>query len=37
MQHLDSERLAAFDETPPTADELAHFAQCADCRAERSA
>ena len=37
MQHLDSERLAAFDDTPPTADELAHFAQCAECRAERSA
>jgi hypothetical protein len=37
MQHLDSERLAAFDDTPPAADELAHLAQCADCRAERLA
>lgn len=35
--HLDLERIAAFDDEPFTADELAHLAACAACRAERDA
>ncbi len=35
--HLALERLAAFDDAPFTADEAAHLAQCAECRAERDA
>ncbi len=35
MQHLDSERLAAFDHEPFTAEELAHLAVCVSCRTER--
>lgn len=37
MQHLEPGRLAAFDHDPFTDDELAHFASCAACRAEREA
>ena len=37
MQHLDTERIAAFDHEPPTSDELAHLSVCAICRAERDA
>lgn len=37
MQHLDSERIAAFDHDAPTAGELAHLEACATCRAERAA
>lgn len=37
MQHLDTERIAAFDHEPPTPEELAHLAACAVCRAERDA
>ena len=37
MQHLDPERLAAFDHDAPSAGELAHLASCAFCRAERDA
>lgn len=37
MQHLDTERIAAFDHEPPTSDELAHLSACAICRAEREA
>jgi hypothetical protein len=35
--HLSPERLAAFDETPLTADELAHLSVCVSCRAEHDA
>ncbi|WP_396216452.1 hypothetical protein [Gemmatimonas sp.] len=35
--HLDLERLAAFDALPFNAEELAHLASCAACRAERDA
>jgi len=35
--HLDPERLAAYDALPFSADELAHLASCAACRAERDA
>lgn len=35
--HIPLERLAAFDETPFTADEAAHLALCAECRCERDA
>lgn len=35
MQHLEAERLAAFDHDEPTLDELSHLAACALCRAER--
>lgn len=35
--HLAPERLAAFDEMPFTADEAAHLAACAACRAEHDA
>ena len=37
MQHLDPERLAAFDHDAPSAGELAHLASCASCRGERDA
>lgn len=37
MQHLDPERLAALDDDPPNAPELAHLAACAECRSERDA
>jgi len=37
MQHLDPERLAAFDHDAPSAGELAHLASCALCRGERDA
>jgi hypothetical protein len=37
MRHPDSERLAALDQEPATAEELAHLAACAVCRAERDA
>lgn len=37
MQHLDTERIAAFDHDAPTAGELAHLAACKVCRAERTA
>jgi exonuclease VII large subunit len=37
MQHLEPERMAAFDHDAPGADELAHLAACLDCRAERLA
>jgi hypothetical protein len=37
MPHLDPERLSALHEDPPTIDERAHLAECADCRAERDA
>lgn len=37
MQHLETERLAAFDHEAPSADELAHLATCATCRTERNA
>ena len=37
MQHLDSERLAAFDHDSFTPDERAHLAGCAACRSEASA
>lgn len=36
-QHLNDERLAAFDEDDSTTEELAHLAVCARCRAERQA
>ncbi|WP_396222987.1 hypothetical protein [Gemmatimonas sp.] len=35
--HLAGERLAAFDETPLLAGELAHLAACAECRTEYEA
>ena len=35
--HLLPERLAAFDESPFSADELAHLAACASCRGEYEA
>ncbi len=37
MQHLDTERIAAFDHEPPTSEELTHLGACAVCRAERDA
>lgn len=37
MQHLDTERIAAFDHDAPTAGELAHLDACATCRKERAA
>ena len=37
VAHIPIERLAAFDDAPFTADEVAHLAQCAECRAERDA
>ncbi|MBC8086389.1 MAG: hypothetical protein H7Z40_03930 [Phycisphaerae bacterium] len=37
MQHLESERIAAFDHDAPTPGELAHLEACATCRAERVA
>lgn len=37
MQHLETERLAAFDHEAPSLDELAHLAACATCRTERNA
>jgi hypothetical protein len=37
MQHLDIERIAAFDHEAPSLDELAHLAACRFCRAERTA
>jgi hypothetical protein len=36
-RHIEAERLAAFDQESPTADELAHLAHCAVCRRERQA
>lgn len=35
--HLTAERLAAFDDEPFSADELAHLSACATCRAEHEA
>ncbi len=35
--HIDPERLAAFDQEPPTPDEVAHLAGCALCRREQRA
>jgi len=37
MQHLEAERIAAFDHEAPTAGELAHLEACATCRTERAA
>ncbi|MEO7361418.1 MAG: hypothetical protein ABI120_13885 [Gemmatimonadaceae bacterium] len=37
MQHLETERLAAFDHDAPSVDELAHLDACATCRTERHA
>ena len=37
MQHLDLERLAAFDHDGPSSDELGHLVGCSACRAERAA
>lgn len=37
MQHLDSERLAAFDHESFSAEELAHIAACAQCHGEVAA
>lgn len=37
MQHLDTERIAAFDHDAPSDDELAHLAACTVCRTERNA
>ncbi|WP_411279841.1 hypothetical protein [Gemmatimonas sp.] len=37
MQHLDSERLAAFDHESFTAEERVHVAACASCRREVAA
>ena len=37
MQHLETERIAAFDHEPPSVDELAHLATCKTCRRERAA
>lgn len=37
MQHLDPERLAAFDHEAPTEGEQAHLAACDLCRQERAA
>lgn len=37
MQHLNTERIAAFDHEAPTGDELAHLAGCTVCRTERNA
>lgn len=37
MQHLDTERIAAFDHDAPTAGELAHLEACGTCRKERAA
>ena len=36
-QHLEIERLAAFDHDAPSVGELAHLAACATCRTERDA
>jgi hypothetical protein len=36
-RHIESERLAAFDQESPPTDELAHLAHCAVCRRERQA
>lgn len=37
MQHLDTERIAAFDHEAPTAEELSHLSSCTVCRTERNA
>lgn len=37
MSHLPTERLAALADEPPTAAELAHLANCAECARERAA
>ena len=37
MLHLSAERLAALQDEPPTAEELAHLAGCAECAGERRA
>lgn len=37
MLHLSAERLAALQDDPPTVEELAHLAACADCARERRA
>lgn len=37
MQHLETERIAAFDHEAPSIDELAHLAACTMCRTERNA
>lgn len=36
MSHLPSERLAAFVDESPSAEELAHLAACAECARERA-
>src|SRR5436305_14058304 len=36
MLHLPSERLAAFVDETPSAEELAHLASCAECARERA-
>ena len=37
MQHLETERIAAFDHEEPSSEELAHLAVCTVCRTERHA
>ena len=37
MQHLETERIAAFDHEEPSAEELAHLAVCTVCRTEHNA
>lgn len=37
MLHLSTERLAALQDEPPTVEEIAHLAACADCARERRA
>ncbi|MEO7362518.1 MAG: hypothetical protein ABI120_19465 [Gemmatimonadaceae bacterium] len=37
MQHLETERIAAFDHDEPSSEELAHLAACTVCRTERNA
>jgi hypothetical protein len=37
MLHLPTDRLAALGDEPPTSDEEAHLAACADCARERDA
>src|SRR4051812_16900255 len=36
MSHLPTERLAAFVDEAPSAEELAHLASCAECARERA-
>ena len=37
MQHLEAERIAAFDHEAPSVEELAHLTACTTCRTERNA